>query len=58
MFDERGQLVQAAGPSTPVEVIGWRELPNAGEAIFQVSTEVLLHDFLFSLFFCWMHLYD
>ncbi|XP_029642566.1 translation initiation factor IF-2, mitochondrial isoform X1 [Octopus sinensis] len=46
MFDERGQLVQAAGPSTPVEVIGWRELPNAGEEIFQVSTEQRLKEII------------
>ncbi|GAB1609727.1 translation initiation factor IF-2, mitochondrial-like [Argonauta hians] len=39
MFDEKGQIIQSAGPSTPVEVIGWRELPSAGEEIFQVSTE-------------------
>src|SRR5437867_4740160 len=31
MFDERGRLVKAAGPSTPVEVLGWSGTPAAGD---------------------------
>ena len=34
MFDERGHAVKAAGPSTPVEVLGWSGTPAAGD-IFQ-----------------------
>jgi translation initiation factor IF-2 len=31
MFDERGRTVKAAGPSTPVEVLGWNGTPGAGD---------------------------
>jgi translation initiation factor IF-2 len=31
MFDERGRPVRAAGPSTPVEVLGWNGVPAAGD---------------------------
>jgi translation initiation factor IF-2 len=31
MFDERGRNVKAAGPSTPVEVLGWNGTPAAGD---------------------------
>ena len=35
MLDETGDKVQSAGPSTPVLVMGWSEVPTAGDA-FQV----------------------
>ena len=28
MFDENGGLLKQAGPSTPVEIIGWKDLPS------------------------------
>ena len=31
MFDERGHQVRDAGPSTPVEVLGWSGTPAAGD---------------------------
>jgi translation initiation factor IF-2 len=31
MFDERGHSVKTAGPSTPVEVLGWNGTPGAGD---------------------------
>ena len=31
MFDERGKHVKQAGPSTPVEVLGWSGTPAAGD---------------------------
>ena len=31
MFDERGRQVKRAGPSTPVEVLGWSGVPAAGD---------------------------
>ena len=31
MFDERGGPVEEAGPSTPVLVMGWDDLPQAGD---------------------------
>ncbi len=36
MFDDRGRRIQQAGPSTPVEVLGMEEMPNAGDP-FQVT---------------------
>src|SRR5881227_2402237 len=35
MYDERGQTVVAAGPSTPVQVLGFEGVPEAGDT-FQV----------------------
>ena len=35
MFDENGEQLSAAGPSTPVLVTGWDEVPQAGD-MFQV----------------------
>jgi translation initiation factor IF-2 len=31
MFDERGRHVKRAGPSTPLEVLGWNGTPQAGD---------------------------
>ncbi|HUK63613.1 MAG TPA: GTP-binding protein, partial [Dongiaceae bacterium] len=31
MYDERGRVVRVAGPSTPVEVVGWSGTPAAGD---------------------------
>jgi translation initiation factor IF-2 len=39
MFDERGQSVQRAGPSTPVEVLGLTTVPSAGEMFEVVKNE-------------------
>ncbi len=38
MFDDRGQRIDKAGPSTPIEVLGLDGLPNAGDR-FQVVSE-------------------
>ena len=43
MFNEQGQPIQQAPPSTPVEVLGWRELPSAGDEIIEVESEVRLN---------------
>lgn len=40
MFDHTGSPLVKAPPSTPVEIIGWRDLPQAGEKIFEVESEV------------------
>ncbi|XP_069464347.1 translation initiation factor IF-2, mitochondrial isoform X2 [Ambystoma mexicanum] len=39
MFDENGTGMEAAGPSMPVEIVGWKELPSAGDEILQVDSE-------------------
>src|SRR3989440_573117 len=38
MYDERGQTVDGAGPSTPVQVLGFEGVPEAGDT-FQVMTD-------------------
>ena len=40
MFDDRGKDVSEATPSTPVEVVGWRDLPSAGDEVIEVKSEV------------------
>ncbi|XP_013171174.1 PREDICTED: translation initiation factor IF-2, mitochondrial isoform X1 [Papilio xuthus] len=34
-----GSVVQEAGPARPVSVLGWRDLPAAGDAVLEVSSE-------------------
>ena len=34
MFDDRGKAIDKAGPSTPVEILGLSEPPNAGDKIY------------------------
>ena len=41
MFDSCSQVIAEATPSTPVEVIGWRELPSAGGEVIEVRSEVI-----------------
>ena len=40
MYNDKGQSIQEATPSTPVEIVGWKELPTAGDEILQVDSEV------------------
>lgn len=40
LFDENGRAVMEAGPSAAVEVVGWKDLPSAGELILEVESEV------------------
>ncbi|KAJ3154232.1 hypothetical protein HDU89_008299 [Geranomyces variabilis] len=37
MHDERGNEIPNAGPSMPVEVMGWRELPAAGDEVLGID---------------------
>lgn len=39
MFDDRGRKITLAGPSTPVEVLGFADVPAAGDAFMVVEDE-------------------
>ncbi|XP_034966844.2 translation initiation factor IF-2, mitochondrial [Zootoca vivipara] len=39
MFDENGKAMEVAPPSMPVEIVGWKEVPSAGEEILEVESE-------------------
>ena len=39
MKDARGKKVKAAGPSTPVEIMGLTEVPEAGDTFYEVKNE-------------------
>jgi translation initiation factor IF-2 len=39
MLDENGRPVQIAGPSKPVQILGWSHVPNAGEDFREVGDE-------------------
>lgn len=39
IFDHSGQPIERVTPGLPAEILGWRELPNAGEIILEVDTE-------------------
>ena len=39
MLDENGQQVKQAGPSKPVQILGWSTTPNAGDEIREVEDE-------------------
>ncbi|WP_456369590.1 translation initiation factor IF-2 [Thermodesulfatator atlanticus] len=39
MLDERGRRVKAAGPATPVEVLGFHEVPQAGDDFIVMPDE-------------------
>jgi len=39
MFDDRGQKKDEAGPSTPVEVLGFSDVPAAGDVLTVVTDE-------------------
>ena len=39
MRNDKGQLVKSAGPSTPVEISGLTEVPEAGETFYEVKDE-------------------
>ncbi len=39
MKNDKGQSVKAAGPSTPVEIMGLTDLPEAGDTFYEVKNE-------------------
>jgi translation initiation factor IF-2 len=44
MFNEWGDTVEEAGPSTPVEVLGWNGLPQAGDTFAVLGDEREAHE--------------
>lgn len=41
MIDDKGRTVKEAGPSMAVYVLGFEEVPNAGDSMFAVSQELM-----------------
>ena len=41
MIDDKGRTVKEAGPSTAVFVLGFEQVPNAGDSIFAVSQDLM-----------------
>ncbi len=39
MFDHRGRTLKAAGPATPLEVLGFTKAPEAGDIFMEVTDE-------------------
>ncbi len=44
MLDDKGKAVKKAGPSKPVSVTGWDELPEAGDSLSVVKDEKFARD--------------
>ncbi|HWQ51975.1 MAG TPA: translation initiation factor IF-2, partial [Terriglobales bacterium] len=44
MNDDKGQRIEDAGPSTPVEVIGLAEVPQAGDLFYAVEDEKMARE--------------
>lgn len=43
LFDHNNQPIQTVTPGMPVEILGWRELPMAGDQILEVGSEKKAH---------------
>ncbi|CAG8564329.1 6930_t:CDS:10 [Paraglomus brasilianum] len=41
MVDENGKTMKQVLPGTPIKVIGWKELPNAGDEVLEAGNEDL-----------------
>jgi len=39
LINDRGEMVKEAGPSMPVEVLGFEELPNVGDELVEMESE-------------------
>ncbi|KAM9062480.1 translation initiation factor IF-2, mitochondrial isoform X1 [Sarcophilus harrisii] len=39
LLDENGKTISDACPSMPVEIIGWKDLPSAGDEVLEVESE-------------------
>ena len=50
MLNDNGKAVISAVPSMPVQVTGWKDLPEAGEMLLEVESEVRGFDIFKVLF--------
>ncbi|CAJ0941198.1 unnamed protein product [Ranitomeya imitator] len=41
MLDENNTTLSEVLPSMPVEIVGWKELPSAGDEILEVESEYI-----------------
>ncbi|MEX2580407.1 MAG: translation initiation factor IF-2 [Verrucomicrobiales bacterium] len=39
LIDDQGERVQSAGPSTPIEIVGYSGVPNVGEELIEMESE-------------------
>uniref|UniRef100_H3CLU2 Translation initiation factor IF-2, mitochondrial n=1 Tax=Tetraodon nigroviridis TaxID=99883 RepID=H3CLU2_TETNG len=39
LFDEKGRAMTEAGPGAAAEVVGWKDLPSAGDLLLEVESE-------------------
>ena len=44
MYNDRGQQIEQAGPSTPVEIVGLGDVPEGGDILYQVENERIARD--------------
>lgn len=40
MNSDNGQVIKEAGPSTPVQVMGWKQTSHAGDVFIEAKSEV------------------
>ena len=40
IMDDKGNIVKAAGPATPVEILGFKEVPHVGDLIVEEGSEL------------------
>lgn len=41
LVNDQGKTVKSAGPSIPVEVYGWKELPQSGDEVLETESELI-----------------
>lgn len=46
LLDETQKVIQSAGPSIPVEILGLNELPQAGDDLIQIEDEKLIKEII------------
>jgi len=50
MMDHQNKVLQEANPSDAIQLIGWKDLPQAGQEFLQVSSEVIIFGAFLILF--------